>query len=121
VSLPHFRVLVLLETGGPARVGRLAEQLGVVFSTFSRSLDRLEAGGWVERAHGIADRREITVSISARGRRLVRMVTSQRSTELEVVLARVPDADRAVLERAFSAFADIAGEPTRSEMLVLGI
>lgn len=121
VSLPHFRVLVLLETGGPARVGVLADQLDIVFSTFSRSLDRLEAGGWVERAQSLEDRREVTVSISPRGRRLVRQVSDRRNRELGAVLAQVSATDRAALERAFAAFADIAGEPTRAETLVLGI
>ena len=41
VSL-HLGVLVLLETGGPARVGPLVERLGVVGSTSSRSSDRPE-------------------------------------------------------------------------------
>ena len=58
VSLPHFRVLVLLETSGPLRVGAIAERLGIVVSTFSRSLDRLEAGGWVQRSPSEESRRD---------------------------------------------------------------
>ncbi|MGN6742191.1 MAG: MarR family transcriptional regulator, partial [Amnibacterium sp.] len=50
LTLPQFRVLVLLQTAGPARVGLLAERLGVVPSTFSRVLDRLESSGWVARS-----------------------------------------------------------------------
>ena len=121
VSLPQFRVLVLLETGGPTRVGVLAERLGVVVSTFSRSLDRLESGGWVRRSQSTEDRREVTVSITEQGSRLVREVSEQRDAELAAVLARVSAGDRAVLERAFTSFADEAGEPALTDMLVLGI
>lgn len=120
VSLPHWRVLVLLETGGPTRVGALAERLGVVVSTFSRSLDRLAAGGWVQRAQSTEDRREVVVTITERGSRLVQEVSAQRSADLAGVLARVSSDDRAVLERAFTAFADVAGEPALDHALVLG-
>ena len=120
VSLPHWRVLVLLETGGPTRVGVLAERLGVVVSTFSRSLDRLMAGGWVRREQSTADRREVVVTITERGSRLVRDVSAQRSADLAAALARVSSDDRAVLERAFTAFADEAGEPALDDALVLG-
>jgi DNA-binding MarR family transcriptional regulator len=121
VSLPHFRVLVLLETGGPARVGALADRLGLVVSTFSRSIGRLERGGWVQRAPSAESRREVTVAITERGSRLVRRVSDQRSRELAAVLDRVGAEDRAVLARAFGEFADLAGEPAPEEMLVLGL
>ncbi|GAA2748536.1 MarR family winged helix-turn-helix transcriptional regulator [Amnibacterium kyonggiense] len=121
VSLPHFRVLVLLETSGPMRVGALAQRLGIVASTFSRSLDRLEAGGWVRRAASEESRRERIVTITAAGSELVRTVTSARAAELDRVLAEVATEDRVVLEHAFEAFADAAGEPALGDMLVLGI
>lgn len=121
VSLPHFRVLVLLETGGPMRVGALAERLGIIASTFTRSLDRLEAGGWVRRTPSEESRRERIVTISESGSELVRTVSAARTAELEAVLARVSGEDRAVLERAFLAFADEAGEPAVDDLLVLGI
>lgn len=121
VSLPHFRVLVLLETGGPVRMTTLADRLGAVVSTFSRSLDRLEAGGWIRRSQGESDRREVTVSVTALGSALVREVTAQRESALRSALAAIPADDRAALDRAFTAFADAVGEPGLSDMLVLGI
>lgn len=121
ISLPHFRVLVLLEALGPLRVGALAERLGVVISTFSRSLDRLEAGGWVRRVQGETDRREVTVSITDLGGALVQQVTRQRMQALVAALSAVPPEDRAALTRAFTAFADAVGEPELTDVLVLGI
>jgi DNA-binding MarR family transcriptional regulator len=121
VSLPHFRVLVLLETGGPARVGALAERLGVVVSTFSRSLDRLEVGGWVQRSQSGHDRREVLVTVTEHGRALVREVTTRRVAVLATALDSVGEDDRLVLERAFTAFADAVGEPALSDLLILGL
>jgi DNA-binding MarR family transcriptional regulator len=121
VTLPQFRVLVLLDTGGPLRVGVLAERLGVVVSTFSRTLDRLEGAGWVRRAPSTTSRREVTVSITDPGRALVREVSDQRTRELAQVLERLPEAERGAVAAAFRAFADAAGEPALSDLLILGI
>lgn len=121
VSLPHFRVLVLLDNLGPLSVTALAEHLGLVVSTFSRSLDRLEAGGWVQRAQGADDRRQVSVSITDAGAGLVQEVTAVRVRALQAVFARISGEDRAVLERAFTAFADATGEPELRDVLVLGI
>ncbi|MGT2425041.1 MarR family winged helix-turn-helix transcriptional regulator [Amnibacterium kyonggiense] len=121
VSLPHFRVLVLLESAGPMRVGALAQRLGVVASTFSRSLDRLEAGGWVRRAASEESRRERIVTITGAGEELVRTVSAARAAELDRILREVAAEDRTALEHAFGSFADAAGEPALGDMLVLGI
>ena len=95
--------------------------LGIVMSTFSRSLDRLESGGWVQRRPSTEDRREVTVSITQQGSTLVRDVSAHRSADLAAALRRISVEDRAVLARAFMSFADAAGEPALADMLVLGI
>ena len=48
VTLPHFRVLVILTSAGPLRMGSLAERMGANSSTFSRST-RPDGGGWMGR------------------------------------------------------------------------
>lgn len=121
MSLPHFRVLVLLETGGPARVGALAAKLDVVVSTFSRSLDRLEAAGWVERNQSESHRREVVVSITNAGGNLVREVSAARSAAFSSVLAAAGATEREAIALAFTAFADAAGEPDLKDLLVLGM
>ena len=55
VSLPQFRVLVLLSSAGALRMGALAERLGVTVSTFSRTADRLVTGGWATREEAEAE------------------------------------------------------------------
>ena len=121
VSLPQFRVLVLLETRGPTRVGMLAEQLDVHPSTFSRALDRVEAAGWVSRAVSADSRREVLVTITPAGSRLVRDVSAKRQTELDRVVAALPRDQRDQVLHALAVFADAAGEPAPSDLLVLGM
>ncbi|MGN6742817.1 MAG: MarR family winged helix-turn-helix transcriptional regulator [Amnibacterium sp.] len=121
LSLPQFRVLVLLETAGPARVGLLAERLGVVPSTFSRVLDRLESSGWVARSPSADSRREVLVRITERGSRLVREVSARRQADLDEVLQTIPDADRSRVVEALTVFADAAGEPEAKDLLILGL
>ncbi|HET6825427.1 MAG TPA: MarR family transcriptional regulator [Amnibacterium sp.] len=121
VTLPQFRVLVLLATRGPTRVGNLAAQLEVHPSTFSRALDRLEAAGWVARSANADSRREVLVSITAAGSTLVGDVTAKRRAELDRVVAALPAGERDQVLRALAVFADAAGEPAASDLLVLGM
>lgn len=121
LSLPQFRVLVLLETRGPTRVGSLAAQLDVHPSTFSRALDRLEAAGWVSRSASADSRREVLVTITPAGTRLVNAVSAKRQTELDRVVAALPHRERDEVLRALALFADAAGEPAASDLLVLGM
>jgi DNA-binding MarR family transcriptional regulator len=112
VTVPQFRVLVILSTAGSAVRSRdLAEALGVHPSTFSRNADRLVAGGWVKRAENPENRRETLVSLTAAGRRLVDRVTARRRYEIREILARLSSADRRLVLEAMTAFAHAAGEP----------
>lgn len=121
VSLPQFRVLVLLAVQGPTRVGHLAEQVGANASTFSRSADRLAAGGWVARTENPDSRREVLLRLTERGRQLVDEVTERRRDEVRAVLDRMTGPDRAALVAGLAAFAAAAGEPTVGDLLTLGL
>ncbi|RKR74428.1 MarR family winged helix-turn-helix transcriptional regulator [Frondihabitans australicus] len=121
VTLPQFRVLVLLSNDGPTRLGSLAERIGALPSTFSRSVDRMVAGGWVERSLREDNRREILLDLTEDGRRLVDSVTERRRREIRTVLDALPADDQALVARAFDAFNRAAGEPTVDDLLTLGL
>src|SRR5680860_73234 len=87
VTLPQFRVLVVLSSAGPTRMGAVAERMGVIPSTFSRFIDRMVAGGWVERASSPDSRREVLIELTPSGRRLVDEVTERRRGGISAVLA----------------------------------
>ncbi|MFC4245140.1 MarR family winged helix-turn-helix transcriptional regulator [Gryllotalpicola reticulitermitis] len=121
VSLPQFRVLVLLSAAGPTRVGQLAEKVGANPSTFSRSIDRMVAGGWVIRAENPDSRREVLLELTDDGRWLVESVTVRRRRALTTVLERMSPADRSALTSALSAFNTAAGETSIGDLLALGL
>lgn len=121
VSLPQFRVLVLLLSQGPTRVGHLAEQVGVNTSTFSRSIDRMVAGGWVVRSGNPDSRREVLLELTDDGRWLVESVHTRRRREISTVLEKMTAADREILVKALGAFTTAAGEPGVGELLPLGL
>lgn len=121
VTLPQFRVLIVLATSGPLRTGILAERIGAQQSTFSRSLDRMVAGGWVARAASPDSRREILITLTSTGRALVDEVTERRRREIATILGRLSAADQAAVESALSLFSAAAGEVSAEELLILGV
>lgn len=110
VTLPQFRVLVLLAVRGPQRSGDLARAVGVHPSTFSRSADRLVAGGWVVRTGNPGSRREVRVELTPAGAGLVEEVTGRRRAELRTVLARLGPEEAGRVRDALRAYAEAAGE-----------
>ncbi|MCV2395607.1 MarR family transcriptional regulator [Actinotalea sp. M2MS4P-6] len=110
VSLPQFRVLVLLAVDGPLRSGVVAERMGIHPSTFSRNADRLVAGGWVRRVEDPDSRLSVLIELTDTGADLVDRVTRRRRAELREILATMPPETRDVLAGALESFADAAGE-----------
>jgi len=121
VSLPQFRVLVVLSSAGPTRMGAVAERMGVIPSTFSRFIDRMVAGGWVERSASPDSRREVLLELTESGRRLVDDVTERRRSDIFAILSTMTPDQRAALQHALQAFADAAGEPQAADLLTLGL
>ena len=122
VTVPQFRVLVLLSTSdGPVRSGDLAAALGVHPSTFTRNADRLVAAGWVRRSENPDNRRETLIELTDAGAELVEQVTAQRRREIRSILARLEPAERDLVKDAMTVFARAAGEPHVRDLLSLGV
>jgi DNA-binding MarR family transcriptional regulator len=111
VTLPQFRLLVVLSMRGPLNLSGLAEYLAVNPSTATRMVNRLLATGMVARETNPASRREIVVTLTPEGQDLVRQVTDRRRQEIARVVARMPVNRRQGLVVALSAFAEAGGEP----------
>ena len=121
VTLPQFRVLVVLAGSGAMRMGALAARVGAVPSTFSRSIDRMVEGGWVIRQESPQSRREILVDLTDAGRQLVDQVTERRRRQVASVLTSLaPDEQQQIID-ALELFSTAAGEPTPEDLLTLGL
>jgi DNA-binding MarR family transcriptional regulator len=111
VTLPQYRALFVLSSGGPQTVGGLAEILSVHPSTATRLCDRLVAKRLVLRKSMPDNRREVSISLAARGRRLVDEVTARRRHDIATIVQRMPRDVRRSAVHALRTFAAAAGEP----------
>ncbi len=117
VTVPQFRVLVMVYTRGPLNLAAVAADLDVNPSNASRTCDKLIKAGLLDRAVSEHDRRHITLTLTTAGRRLVEKVTARRRTAIEKVLRAMPAAQRDALAESLSNFANSAGEPVDDTML----
>lgn len=121
VTLPQFRVMVILASSEPMRMGALANRAHSNISTFSRSLDRMVAGGWVRRVGSPDSRREVLIELTAHGKQLVAHVTDRRRDEIALIMGRLSAQDQKKVGEAFALFAAVTGEPPVEDLLVLGL
>jgi len=120
VTVPQYRVLVMLHTRGPLNLAAVAAGLDVNPSNASRTCDRLSKAGLLDRRESPEDRRNVTLTLTAEGRRLVDKVTKHRRVAIERVLRNMSAAERDGLAKALGAFATAAGEPSEDTVLTLG-
>ncbi len=78
------RVLFVLWEEGPMTIHELAKRSGLVKSTLTSTLDRLEAQGQVVRIRDAEDRRKITIALTPKNRALHRLYdqVSQEMTDV---------------------------------------
>ena len=112
VTVPQFRVLVLLHTRGPLNLASVAAELGVNPSNASRTCDRLIKARLLDRRESKVDRRNVTLTLKPAGQRLVEKVTEHRRSAIERVLRSMKADERNAVGAALELFASAAGEPT---------
>lgn len=110
VTLPQFRLLVVLSLHRDAKLVELAEWLGVNPSTAMRMLDRLIAAGLAERHTNPDNRRETVLSVTPEGSSLVADVTMRRREEIAAIVERLAPRQRTALVEALTAFTVAGGE-----------
>lgn len=110
VTLPQFRVLVVIASRGDQHPGDLAVALDVHPSSATRLCDRLEARGLINRGHAPGNRREVLIGLTPKGRSLVDRVTQARRREISRIVGRIPRRDQVALVKALGAFTLAAGE-----------
>ncbi|MCR6490645.1 MarR family transcriptional regulator [Amycolatopsis sp. OK19-0408] len=111
LTLPQFRLLVVLHTRGPLKHADLADFLGVTPSTASRMVDRMVTAGFVDRQNSPVSRREIVLELTREGARIVRKVTARRRKEIAKIVAKMAEGHRQRLVDALTAFTEAGGEP----------
>ncbi|MDI3405010.1 MarR family winged helix-turn-helix transcriptional regulator [Streptomyces cavernicola] len=111
VTLPQFRMLMVLSSRGATKLVDLAELLGVAPSTAMRMVDRLIAAGLADRRVNPDNRRETLLQLTGEGSRTVADVTTRRRQEIAAIVERLTPERRADLVTALTAFSEASGEP----------
>jgi DNA-binding MarR family transcriptional regulator len=119
VTLPQYRALVALGINGEQNAASLAELLGLHSSTVTRLCDRLCAKGYIERRTSLESRREITLTLSKKGTRLVRLETERRRDAIRQIVMQLDRRTRLDLIDAVNALAE-AAEEVRGDAWRLG-
>ena len=114
LTMTQFRTLVVLVEDGSVSLGHLARRLDVAPSTALRTVDRLVALELVTRAENSDDRRQVVITPSEAGRRVVAEVTTRRRREIARAVERMtaPTED---LVHAFDDFAHAVDTPAHPE------
>ena len=85
---PGYIALSSLADQGPLRMSDLADACGVDASTMSRQADHLLTSSLIERDTPAADGRAVVMRLSAKGKRLIRLLKSVRRQALQELLSR---------------------------------
>jgi DNA-binding MarR family transcriptional regulator len=107
ITMPQWRVLVLAESE-PQNVRSVAEDLGVHPSNATRLCDRLVRAGLLDRRQFEHDRRQVVLTLTGRGRKIVDRVFAHRRRTVEQIMAALPADQRAAVGEAIDAFVTAA-------------
>lgn len=116
VTLPQLRVLTVARESGPLCNADVARILDIHISNASRLCDRLVQAGLLDRRESATDRRQVDLTVTDDGRRLLDAVTGHRREVFTRVLARMESDDRRALLAGLTGFVG-AGEPEASRVL----
>lgn len=96
VSLPQFRLLLVLKERGCLSSVQVAQALGVGGSSVTRAADRLTASGHLRRGTDPANRSIVTLELTDAGHELVGRATERRRGELRAILDELDPGERAL-------------------------
>jgi len=110
VTVPQFRLLVLVASDEQRTIGDIARHLGVNQSNASRHCDRIQRLGLAERRRSTEDARVVFVRLTPEGHALVDTVLQQRRVDIRRVVERLTPQDAAAALQALRAFNTAADE-----------
>lgn len=108
ITIPQFRMLVVLYALGPAKLTAVAEILHVNPSHVTRMARRLISANMVEQRVNPATHREAVLVLSETGEQTVTQVAMQQHRHIADIVERMPEQHRAYLVEALEAFS-VAG------------
>jgi DNA-binding MarR family transcriptional regulator len=113
LSLPQFRLLLVVYENGPCSSVEVARAMGLAASSVTRLADRLTESGHVVRRADPGNRTVVILDLSTSGKALARKVIRRRRRELAALLEHLdPDVRAACAQGLRDLHAHIGGEYT---------
>lgn len=119
-DVAQVRALVVIASRGPLSLGELAGAANLHLTRASRLCDRMVAEGLIHRADDPADRRQLTLTLTPSGERVVQTVMEHRRAAIKPILAQMAKQRCVELVSVLQEFATAAGEPSDLELWAMG-
>lgn len=119
-DLAEFRALVIVASRGQASLSELAEAAHIHLSRASRLCERMVAKGLIDRTDDPTNRRQLTLTLTPAGKKLVQTVMQRRRAAIDPILDRLSRHRRAELVSVLREFAAAGGEPSESDLWSMG-
>ncbi|MGA3284913.1 MAG: MarR family transcriptional regulator [Verrucomicrobiota bacterium] len=100
LSLPQFRTLVFLGCTKNSSLSAVAEHLGLSLPAMSRLINGLVDDRLVERQLVLTNRRQIALTLTARGQATLEKVRNEIRSQLADSLKNLPAAEQKTVQRA---------------------
>lgn len=106
-SVPGLKMGMYLYRHGPAKVGDIANWLGVSPPTVSEQVDHLVNEGWVERKVNPEDRREVLVELTPKAIELTSYISELQRAQVQAVLESFTPEERPTVIRTLEVFSRV--------------
>jgi DNA-binding MarR family transcriptional regulator len=103
LSVPQFRSLWYLSRETGASLSAVAEHVGLTLPSMSKMIDGLVARHLVDRGISTRDRRQVTLTLSPRGRTTLRTARVRAQAHLAEMLGALSETERTTVTRAMQA------------------
>ncbi|HTV62353.1 MAG TPA: MarR family transcriptional regulator [Verrucomicrobiae bacterium] len=111
LSLPQFRTLSFLSRSNRPSLSTVAEYLGLSLPAMSRLVNGLVAGGLVGRQTVSNNRRQIALTVTARGRAVLEKVRGEVRRALANAMKNIPRANQETIQRAMHILRGVFDKP----------
>ncbi len=111
LSVPQFRILVMLNRHQGASLSEVAEHMGLTLPSISKMVDGLVVRDLLTRETDPGDRRRLTLSLTPAGHSSMQTAYAATQTYLAGRLETLAASEREALIQAMAALVDIFGTP----------
>jgi DNA-binding MarR family transcriptional regulator len=112
LSVPQFRALCTVNKSPTASISAVAEQLGCALPTASRIVTGLVSRGLLSRKVSIGDRRQLELTLTARGKSILDVARDGTRDAFADKLSGLTPGERATMSAALAIMVSVLGHST---------